>query len=368
MNIQPNASRFVGFFRGTIVVVGLLVFVLAASSARAVVINGATYAAENGGPAPNPTSKSYNVGNLNSASASIRSDVVYSHAQSWAQATLTGSGVVKSSGGRGWVDVPPTAVPPLYDGKSNLWNAYASGTTLVANYTGPGAPPPTATFQFQIPQNGVPGFNSASSATILPTDPTQLTPPSNGQGLVLSGSNGSLAFPSFFDVFVQVDATAQQGATFVNLFHGTFTFDPGMRTFTNQTGGFAGVNFGITPDPVFPNTFHVSYPTINGGSFDAAVGVPFDANINVYATMGDPSQSFNFGKPSTYPNPYDFTPYNNPLTNGQPVGAGGTITTNFFTDPSKFTVTAVPEPSSLALAAVGGLGMILAMRRRSRSR
>jgi PEP-CTERM motif len=373
MNIQPGASRFVGVFRGTrIAIVGLLLFALGASSAQAVVISGSTYAAETGGPAPNPVSKSYPppTTSLTSVSGSIRSDVVYSHSQSWAQATVTGSGVVKSSGGRGWVDVPPTAVPPLYDGKANLWNAFASGTTLVANYTGLGAPPPaTTTFQFQIPQNGVPGFNSAGTATILPTDPAQLVPPSNGQGLVLSGSNGSLAFPSFFDVFVQVDATAQQGSTFMNLFHGTFTFDPGTRAFTSKTGGFAGINFGITPDAVFPNTYHVSFPTINGGSFDAAVGVPFNANIDVYATMGDPNRSFNSSNPSTYPTPYDFTPYNNPLTNGQPVGAGGTITTNFFlTDPSNFTVSAVPEPSSLALAALGGMGMVLALRKRLRSR
>jgi hypothetical protein len=210
----------------------LLSIALISSPARAVTITGSTYAAETGGPLPNPKSVSYNITNPTSVSASIRSDVVYSHAQSWASAQVTSSGVTKTTGGRGWVDVPGG-----FDGRSNLWNAYASGTQLIVN-----GPPGVAGFHFVIPANGVPPQFNAQPAN-QPGDPSQITPPPGGQALVINGSQGAGSMPSFFDVFVQLDVTAQQGAgPKVDLFHGAFQVDPnGMPPQFQGSGGFAGV-------------------------------------------------------------------------------------------------------------------------------
>ncbi|HKD36547.1 MAG TPA: hypothetical protein VKB78_07090, partial [Pirellulales bacterium] len=72
------------------------------SSALGVTISGSTYAAETGGPTPNPASTSFNLTDPVSVSDSIRSDVKYSHAQAWAQASITCDGIVKTTGGRGW--------------------------------------------------------------------------------------------------------------------------------------------------------------------------------------------------------------------------------------------------------------------------
>src|SRR5690348_4540884 len=112
---------------------------LSPSSARGVTISGSTYAAETGGPTPNPASTSFSLTDPVSISDSIRSDVKYSHAQAWASASVSCDGVIKTTGGRGWADTPPTATAPLYDNKANLWNAFASGTQVIANYTGKGA-------------------------------------------------------------------------------------------------------------------------------------------------------------------------------------------------------------------------------------
>lgn len=328
----------------------LFLATLYAVPAPAVTINGSTYAANTGGPPVNPASNNYFVMNPTSASASIRSDVTWSHAQSWASAYVTASGVTKTTGGRGWIDTPPTAFAPLYDGKSNLWNAYASGTQIVVN--GPGA---NAAMHFVIPASGIPTSLNAMPAN-LPAgssanpagDPQSITPPADGQGLVVNGTLGAGSMPSFFDVFVQVDATAQQGASpATDLFHGTYTFDPNTGAFQG-TGGFAGVNPVITPgNPGDPNApqFTLTFPTdIVGGSFDPKVGQPFDATINAYMTMGDPGRQF----PSVVPTPFDFS-----NRSGGPVGAGGAFAAQFLlNDPANFTVTVAPEPSSIILAGI----------------
>jgi hypothetical protein len=346
-----------------IVVVGLLLSAISASSAQAVVISGSTYAAETGGPGPDPVSKSYPPPTTSptSVSGNIRSDVVYSHAQSWAQATVTPSGVVKSVGGRGWIDTPPTAIAPLYDAKSNLWNAYASGTQLIIN-----GPAGTASTHFVIPANGIPSQFNAMPANAPPGsttnplgDPGSITPPANGQGLVVNGSLGTGSMPSFFDIFVQLDVTAQQGAASqVDLFHGTFLVDPNTLQFQG-TGGFAGLNPVITPSTGNPNSpqYTITFPTdIAGGTFDPLVGLPFNLNFDEYMTMGDPNRQF----PSVTPTGFDFS-----SRSGGPVGAGGAFAAEFLLDnPSTYSLSAAPEPSSLVLALIGGLGVLVAIRRR----
>jgi hypothetical protein len=326
-----------------IALAGILTIAAFPSSAFAVTISGSTYAAETGGPLPNPASTSYNQVNPTSVSSSIRSDVKWSHAQSWASAYVTPSGVTKTTGGRGWIDAPPTAVPPLFDGKSNLWNAYASGTQLIVN-----GPPGAAPFHFVIPANGIPTTFNAQPPNQA-DDPSQITPPSDGQGIVINGSQGSGSMPSFFDVFAQLDVTAQQGlGPKVDIFHGTFTVDPNNETFQG-TGGFAGLSPVITPGGAGSPQFTLTFPTdINGAPFDAIVGQPFNLQFDEYMTMGDPNRQF----PSFAPTPFDFS-----NRSGGPVGAGGAFAAQFLLDnPSQFTVTALPEPGSLVLAVVGGLG------------
>ncbi|HKD36229.1 MAG TPA: PEP-CTERM sorting domain-containing protein [Pirellulales bacterium] len=319
--------------------------------APAVIINGSTYAAETGGPLPNPASTSYNLVNPTSVSTSIRSDVKWSHAQSWASAYVTPSGVTKTTGGRGWIDTPPTAFAPLYDGKSNLWNAYASGTQLIVNGAGP-----VASFHFVIPANGIATSFNAQPANQA-GDPNQITPPPDGQGIVINGSQGSGSMPSFFDVFAQLDVTAQQGAgPKVDIFHGTFLVDPNTNSFQG-TGGFAGITPVITPGSGNSPQFTLAFPTdITGASFDALVGQPFNLQFDEYMTMGDPNHQF----PSLTPTPFDFS-----SRSGGPVGAGGAFAAQFLLDdPRQFTVTPLPEPGSLVLAGIGVLGCCLALRRR----
>lgn len=312
-----------------------VVAALTASTTRGVTISGSTYAAETGGPTPNPTSTSFNLTDPVSASDAIRSDVKWSHAQAWAQASVTCDGIIKSTGGRGWVDTPPTATLPLYDNKANLWNAYASGTQVIANYTGKGAAPEFTPFNFSIPGNGIANqFNAFPGNSA--TDPAELTPPSNGIGFVVNGGGGGAgSLPSFFDIYLKIDATAQQGSGQpVDLFHGTLLFDPGALTF-QTTGGFDGIR------PIVTGTaghYTVSFPTIQGGVFNAVVGQPFQTNFNVYMTMGDPNQQFNSSDPATYPTPFDFS-----TMSGGAVGAVGAFGASAAVpDASNFMISTAP--------------------------
>ena len=328
-----------GFLLGAIIIVASLsasvVALLSASIARAVTISGSTYAAETGGPTPNPASASFNLTDPLSISDAIRSDVKWSHAQAWAQASVTCDGVIKTTGGRGWVDTPPSATLPLYDNKANLWNSYASGTQVVANYTGKGAAPEFTPFNFSILGNGVANqFNPFPGNSA--TDPAELTPPSSGIGFVVNGGGGGAgSLPSFFDIYLRIDATAQQGSGQpVDLFHGTLLFDPGALTF-QTTGGFAGIS------PIVTGTaghYTVSFPTIQGGVFNAVVGQPFQTNFNVSMTMGDPNQQFNFSDPATYPTPFDFS-----SMSGGAVGAVGAFGASAAVpDASNFMISTAP--------------------------
>ena len=340
MNRQHRVSRSVLAGRGAALRAGgFIAVMLAAASAKAVTVSGTTYAAETGGPTPNPASTSFSLTNPTAASDSIRSDVKYSHAEAWASASVTCLGVTKTTGGRGWADTPPTATAPLFDNKANLWNASASGTQVVANYTGKGTPPEFTPFDFVIPGNGV-----ASQFNAFPGnsagDPAELTPPSGGIGFVVNGGGGGAGtLPSFFDIFLQIDATAQQGAGQpVDLFHGTLLFDPGALTF-QTTGGFAGISPIVTGSA---GHYSVSFPTIQGGTFNAVVGQSFQTNFNVYMTMGDPNRQFNSADPATYPTPFDFSGMS-----GGAVGAVGAFASSVsVNDPSNFMVSAVPATSA----------------------
>jgi autotransporter-associated beta strand protein len=308
-----------------------------ASDARAVSITGSTFAAETGGPGPNPTSTSFNLGNPTFVSSSIRSDVQYAHAQAWASAAVTCTGVTKTTGGRAWSDAPGG-----FDSRSTLWNASASGTQIIANYQGPGTAPAFAPFHFAIPGGGIapffnafPGNNVGDPAGY--TTPASMAPPASGQGFVVNAGTSGGTLPSFFDIFIQVNATAQQGSgQVVSLFQGTMLFNPNTPNQVDATGGFAGSAPTITPGG--PGQYFVGLPTIQGGTFDAVTGQPFSINFDVYMTMGDPSHQFNFGNSGTYPTPFDFS-----SATGGPIGAAsGFATQMLVNDPNLFMVTAAP--------------------------
>ena len=349
MNVRHGLRRLsVRIGGATIWASGFLIVILAPAQTRAVSVVGSTYAAETGGPTPNPTFDSYNITNLTSASASIRSDVKYSHAQSSAQATVTCSGVTKSTGGRGWADTPPTATAPLYDTKSNLWNASASGTQVVANYIGPGTPPPYSPFHFVIPGGGIAApFNAFPGNG--PDDPPEMLPPASGQGFVVNGGGGGPgSLPSFYDIFIQVNATAQQGTgQAVSLFQGTLLFDPSTLE-TTTTGDFVGLTPTITAGGN-PGQFFVSLPTIQGRTFDAVADQPFNMDFNVYMTMGDPNHQYP-GDPNFTPGDYDFS-----ALSGGPVGVvGGFAASMLVNDPGSFMVSPVAPTVNLVWNGASG--------------
>jgi autotransporter-associated beta strand protein len=342
MNRELIACRFIPTVGGAAIRVGvLLCFVLIARDVAAVTITGSTFASETGGPLPNPKSTFFNIGNPTSVSDSIRSDVQFAHAEAWANATVTCSGVTKSTGGRAWSDAPGG-----FDSRSTLWNASASGTQVIANYTGQGAPPEFAPFNFVVPGGGIasalnafPGNNANDPPGY--TTPASMAPPASGQGFVVNAGTSGGPLPSFFDIFLQVDATAQQGnGQPVDLFHGTMLFNPNTPQLIDATGGFAGLSPTIKPGG--PGQYFVSLPTIQGGTFNAVAGQPFNLNFNVYMTMGDPNHQFDFANPATYPTPFDFSSYT-----GGPIGAaGGFATQMLVNDPSNFMVSAVPAAAA----------------------
>ncbi len=342
MNRELIACRFIPALGGAAIRVGVsLCFMLVARDVSAVTVTGSTFASETGGPLPNPKSTFFNIGNPTTASDSIRSDVQYAHAEAWANATVTCSGVTKSTGGRAWSDAPGG-----FDSRSTLWNASASGTQVIANYTGQGAPPEFAPFNFVVPGGGIasalnafPGNNANDPPGY--TTPASMAPPASGQGFVVNAGTSGGPLPSFFDIFLQVDATAQQGnGQPVDLFHGTILFNPNTPQLIDATGGFAGLSLTIKPGG--PGQYFVSLPTIQGGTFNAVTGQPFSLNFNVYMTMGDPNHQFDANNPATYPTPFDFSSYT-----GGPIGAaGGFATQMLVNDPSNFMVSAVPAAAA----------------------
>ncbi len=353
-----------------------------ASPCSAVQITGNTYAAENGGPTTNPSAKSYNLVDPISVSANIRSDVGYSHAQSWASASVNpdGSGITKTTGGRAWGDNPPTS----FSARSNLWNASATGTKIVANYKPSGSQSGSPTFNFSLPKSiaktADPFYNTAAIQSNLNynqpgNDPSSTANPSS-MLLPVSGASGSEivsqgvitngALPQSFDVFVDVDAFVQGGPA---LFQGGYEFNPNTGVYAPY-GDFPAANSSdvfISPrnsnDPNAPEFSLTFLKDIAGASYVAATGVPFDVKINLDATMGNRNKQDLTASGFTGTT-YDLTGTGLP-NHGNVTGAGSEVTANFLVQNTQdFFVSPVPEPSTLGLATCAAFGLMLAARRR----
>ncbi len=347
--------------------------------ARAVTITGNTFASQTGGSPPASAANSYNMTNLTGVSANIRSDTTVSHAQSAASAVVGNAGVTKTTSGRAWTDAPTTT----FNARGDIWNASATGTQIIANYTGLGSAPATVPFQFalpaQIPLLTDPFYNASGQPANSPppgyTDPTAMLLPVSGttpanqtvaQGAI---ANGSGTLPSFFDVYVDVEANALFNGTTTPLFSGTYIFNPVTGQFTgtgdfDQTTNNSPVKLLIPP----PNTTDSTKPEYSLGfaqditsqtyptTFNAPVGQQFSVFIDTSIMMGDPS----------HPDNTDFD-YSNASAFGGAVGIGGSVTAQFMLPTelqSQFMVQAVPEPSTLCLAAIAGVALLWQRRRR----
>jgi hypothetical protein len=345
----------------------LAILPLLVDSAHAVTITGSTYAAAT--PPPGPlvsTSKSYNLFNLTSVSANIRSDEIVSHAQSYASASVGPSGVTKTTGGLAWTDAPTT----IDNTRGDVWNASASGTMIQADYTpaGQASGKGFATFQFSLPASIA--MSADPFYPLLPppagyTDPTAMQLPVNAANQVAQGviANGGTSLPSSFDVFVTVHATANG----VSLFDGSYEFDPNTGAYTPSKDFINARDLANNPvTTVIGQSSAAGTPQfslgfsgdIAGGTFDAPIGTPFNVFIDTTVSMGDPS------------NPALFDLSGATIPPQGVFGAGGSITGQFLLtnpDVADFTVSAVPEPSAICLAAFAAAGLILQLRRRKQS-
>jgi PEP-CTERM motif len=373
MNRHPGSGPTAGRpFRAAVCFSTFSLILLASTTARAVVITGSTYASDTGDPhlPISPQSKAFNIGNPTSASNSIRSDVTYSHAQASASATVTGSGVVKSTSGRAWLDTTPNAPDTsLFNTRGDLWNASASGTQLVAN--GPAGQ--NVPFNFFIPGTTlVPAVQFPPNT--LPTDPANVMQPRQAGQQGFFSDNGNLngnpsGLSGVFKEYVQVDANLQiigQAIPFLT-FHGGLIYNPADNTVTG-TGDFASPAAAAQKLVVLNGTapiYNMTLPDISIPA-DIPTNTPFDALITLQMSMGDPNYTFNGNNPAATL-PAGFPSDTSTLPGGVgPIGAGGSFAVEFFiTDTTgRFSLQVVPEPSTIALAAIGAVGMLVAIRRR----
>jgi PEP-CTERM motif len=178
--------------------------------------------------------------------------------------------------------------------------------------------------------------------------------------------------PNVYTEYLQVDATftlSGQVNPFLQ-FHGGLTFNPGDNSVTG-TSDFASpaasaqkVEILNGTGPVYNlNLQDITIPTL------VPSNTPFDAIINMHMSMGDPNFTFDGNNPGGTL-PAGVPPDTSTLPTGVgPIGAGGSFAVEFLmTDTSgRFTVQVVPEPSTIALAMIGGVGVFVVLRRRLRS-
>ncbi len=133
--------------------------------------------------------------------------------------------------------------------------------------------------------------------------PAQLTP-GNSFAMQSSGAAGG-PIPSFFDVFVTLNVDVSQVGQADQIFSGSFSFDPNSGDLIpsgNPNDLFSTAVLGQLANGS-------SVPVSLATGINVLTNTPFDAQINLTMSMGDPN------------NPMAFTP--NPAFNAAPIGAGG---------------------------------------------
>ncbi len=133
-------------------------------------------------------------------------------------------------------------------------------------------------------------------------------------------------------------------------------------SFTTSTLGFTGITvaFDQAGSGTGPGNFGLSY-SINGGSF--AQFATYTVPASNWNTTTDGSGSELFAGGGAFDNASSITfrlvDLNTTSTSGGTVGTGGTDRVDNFT-----VISVVPEPSTIALAGLGGAACLLAFRRR----
>jgi PEP-CTERM motif len=168
-------------------------------------------------------------------------------------------------------------------------------------------------------------------------------------GGVALGAPTPFTFQATFDSTTDIRPPDGQG-----IFDTVVTFDiTGFGTFTSDPAGDVSV---FLTDPTSTGSYGVGLTTAANTSGFLALGFaaapPFDADVPV------PSSLTGFTGASSS------LPFTVPLTGG----AGDLVIFGFASFGETATITAVvPEPSTLALAAIGGGGLVGLIRRRSRA-
>ncbi len=279
--------------------------------------------------ASHPTLAYADTGNVNKPGA---------HARSWGAAIVSGGSLKKSAGGEGWVLNGNST-------KHQYWYANAG----------------TGEFIVEAP----PGVNSARLRLLIEQTGNVIDPAQPLDAPPEIGAYPSQAVFAEYDFSVQVklDATVEQGVEKSDLFHGRALFGgpenaaPGLQSF----GDFATLNvFELIQFPGNPGQVRlgalVPDAVIAPSSASVLTNIPFTLNLDLIM--------------SQYA--IDSFPFEPPLvdTGGILAASSGDLVVEIFVEDdlgNLLTITpVVPEPSSLALAALGAMGLFLARRQRIR--
>ena len=300
----------------------VLAFLASTTASWGVSVTTSTYATQTNPPTVTAQNPLKTLTNSTSISASVRSDengpaLTAAHAQAWASAQVTSTGVVKSASGKGWLDpVAPTV-------KGQTWSSSASGSRYVVN----GPPGQMVPFQFQV---GIPSSQGSLDLTRTGLDPTQNLP-SDLPISVLSFSRvpvpaGNTFSSSFFDLFFALDVAVTQDGVTHPIFNGQINFGlngqtttsgdsfSSFLTFNNQSNGALDAHFAdqfnafpqvqIVPNDPFDLTF---VETMRMGQGVTVGGVNSFPNL-VEKTGGGGSFTGTFGMAAGVPASYTLHP------------------------------------------------------------
>jgi hypothetical protein len=243
--------------------------------------------------------------------------------------------------GYGWVD-------GMNASEYFVWSAFASGTELIVKGPTAGTLVP---LQLVLPRSDLSLDNGRPSS--LPNPPDPLDPPPV-QGLFIDGVGPGA--PSFFDVFVEFDASVQQGSTDQALFNGSATLQSSNGALTT-TGNFDNAFSHETGDFLASATISSD---VLGPVFMVEAGVPFHLTMDLFMSMGDPNR---LGTSAATVPGFPGIPG---ITQSQTLGGGGSIVTELRLLGGG-TLSVIPEPTSTVVWLIGMIASASFFRRRKAS-